>query len=84
MTRLSSVAAVAAAAALANQVYFASAQDYEYLGCFHDEDGDRVLGDKIWSSDMTTEVSPFFSLLGTMHTESQRVGRGRRRLRVSL
>ncbi|CAM9398392.1 unnamed protein product, partial [Pylaiella littoralis] len=27
-----------------------------YLGCFHDSKGDRVLGDKITSSDMTTEV----------------------------
>lgn len=28
----------------------------EYLGCFHDNKGDRVLGDKFDDPDMTTKV----------------------------
>eukprot|EP00903_Cladosiphon_okamuranus_P020893 g19186.t1 len=69
MTRmdLSAVAIVAAAAALAKQ---ASCQDYDtplisgdgekdaavYIGCFHDNKDDRVLGDKFHSPDMTHGV----------------------------
>lgn len=30
---------------------------YEALGCFHDKEGDRVLGDMFSSRDMTTKVS---------------------------
>lgn len=31
-------------------------EEAEYLGCFHDNRADRVLGDKLTSSDMTTKV----------------------------
>eukprot|EP00903_Cladosiphon_okamuranus_P020892 g19185.t1 len=67
MMRVAAVAVAAASAAtLVNQ---ASAQDYEtplisrdgkeaavYLGCFHDNKDDRVLGSRFHSADMTHEV----------------------------
>lgn len=68
-TRLPALAAFVAAAALANQAvgYTAPPEDpissgggeelkAEYIGCFYDNTGDRVLGDKTTSSDMTTAV----------------------------
>ena len=67
MTRLSAVAAAATAGtALLSGARQVSAMDYrppsgsgaeyEYVGCFHDNKDDRVLGDKYDSPDMTTEV----------------------------
>lgn len=73
MTRVSAVAVVAAAAALAKQTAATyvppggsvedptgaggGGEEYEHLGCFHDSKNDRVLGDKLSSSEMTTKVS---------------------------
>ena len=59
MTRLSPVASAVAAATATLVMMQASAENYgeaEYIGCFHDNRGDRVLGDKRTSSDMTTKV----------------------------
>lgn len=68
MTHLSAVAALVAAATLVGHQAVGQSADYsplspvgedeyEYLGCFHDNKDDRVLGDKFNSADMTTEVS---------------------------
>ena len=39
-----------------------------YLGCFHDRKDDRVLGDKMKSSEMTTEVRRGRFALANMYT----------------
>eukprot|EP00752_Nemacystus_decipiens_P013639 g12092.t1 len=70
MVRLYGVAAAAAGVVFAGEATADKAGDmppvehamsgggeaYKYLGCFHDSKGDRVLGDKLPSSGMTTKV----------------------------
>eukprot|EP00752_Nemacystus_decipiens_P013638 g12091.t1 len=60
MSRLSAVAVVATTGALASQASAMSSsgsrEAYKYLGCFHDRKDDRVLGDMLRDSDLTTEV----------------------------